>query len=553
MLGAASPAIDGSKKYWTGQINRIRFTSMAMPVTDLLPDEIEALKAIIAHDRATHTTALSARDEEIERLRSQLRLLLAQRFGAKSERVEGDSPQLGLFDEAEVDAATEAEEDSAAVTTVAGHTRARGHRRPLPAHLPREEVVHDLVEADKTCPHDGTRLEVMGEETSEQLDIVPAKICVLHHRRLKYACPCCRQHVVTAALPPQPLPKSQASAGLLAFVATAKFVDGMPLYRQSTQFKRIDFDAPRQTLARWMVQCGCLVQPLINLLRDRLLESAYIRMDETTVQVLKEPGRSAQSMSYLWVQQSGEREHPVVLYDYAPSRAGAVPIALLGGFNGYLQTDGYAGYHAVVVANGITPLYCFAHARRYFIDALKALGLNPNKLPPKPPDKARRPLKALGFIRHLYAIEHQICEQTPAERLVARQADSVPVLDELRAWLVETLPKVVPGTALGKALGYLDRHWNGLFRYCEDGRLEIDNNRCENAIRPFVIGRKNWLFSDTVKGAQSSANLYSLLETAKANGLEPYAYLRRVFTVLPAATTVADIEALLPWAKSTSD
>ena len=553
MLGAASPAIDGSKKYWTGQINRIRFTSMAMPVTDLLPDEIEALKAIIAHDRATHTTALSARDEEIERLRSQLRLLLAQRFGAKSERVEGDSPQLGLFDEAEVDAAMQAEEDSAAVTTVAGHTRARGHRRPLPAHLPREVIIHDLRDADKTCPHDGTRLEVMGEETSEQLDIVPAKIRVLHHRRLKVACPCCRQHVVTAAMPAQPLPKSQASAGLLAFVATAKFVDGMPLYRQSTQFERIDFDAPRQTLARWRVQCGCLVQPLINLLRDRLLESAYIRMDETTVQVLKEPGRSAQSMSYLWVQQSGEREHPVVLYDYAPSRAGAVPIALLGSFNGYLQTDGYAGYHAVVVANGITPLYCFAHARRYFIDALKALGLNPNKLPPKPPDKPRRPLKALGFIRHLYAIEHQICEQTPAERLVARQADSVPVLDELRAWLVETLPKVVPGTALGKALGYLDRHWNGLFRYCEDGRLEIDNNRCEDAIRPFVIGRKNWLFSDTVKGAQSSANLYSLIETAKANGLEPYAYLRRVFTLLPAATTVADIEALLPWAESTSD
>jgi transposase len=491
---------------------------------------------------------LSARDAEIERLRSQVRLLLSQRFGAKSERVEGDSAQLGLFDEAEVEGQGEDDTDAGAVTTVAGHTRARGHRRPLPAHLPREEVVHDLPDADKHCPHDGTPLEAMGEETCEQLDIVPARIRVLHHRRLKYACPCCRQHVVTAPMPAQPLPKSQASAGLLASIATAKYVDAQPLYRQSTQFERIGFDASRQTLARWMVQCGALVQPLINLLRDRLLDSAYIRMDETPVQVLKEPGKTAQSTSYLWVQHSGEREHPVVLYDYAPSRAGAVPVALLGDFAGYLQTDGYAGYHAVVAANGITPLYCFAHARRYFVEALKALGLNPDKLPPKPPDKARRPLKALGFIRHLYAIEHRLREVPPDARRAVRQADSVPVLRDLRAWLTETLPKIVPGSPLGRALAYLDRHWDGLVRYCDDGRLEIDNNRCENALRPFVIGRKNWLFSDTVNGARSSANLYSLIETAKANGLEPYAYLRRVFTSLPAATTLADIEALLPWA-----
>ena len=165
----------------------------------------------------------------------------------------------------------------------------------------------------------------------------------------------------------------------------------------------------------------------------------------------------------------------------------------------------------------------------------------------------RGALKALGFIRQLVALEQRVREHTSAERQALRQAESVPVLNELRAWLVATLPKVVPGSPLGKALGYLERHWTGLVRYCDDGRLEIDNNRCENAIRPFVVGRRNWLFSDTVKGAQSSANLYSLIETAKANGLEPYAYLRRVFTLLPAATTVADIEALLPWVESTND
>lgn len=527
---------------------------MSLPVQDLLPDDVASLKTIIAHERMTKAEALSMRDAEIERLRLQVRLLLAQRFGAKSERVSEESPQLGLFNEAEaeVDNAAATEDDTeAAVTRVAAHTRLRGHRRPLPAHLPREDVLHDLPEAEKVCPHDGTALMLMGEATSEQLDIIPAQIRVLHHRRLKYACPCCHQHLVTAPMPAQPIPKSQASPGLLASIATAKYADAQPLYRQSGQFERLGFEASRQTLASWMVRCGELVQPLINLLRDRLLESAYLRMDETTVQVLKEPGKTAQSTSYLWVQQSGERDRPVVLYDYAPTRSGEVPKALLGDFRGYLQTDGYAGYHAVVAANDLVPVYCWAHARRYFVEALKAQGLNPNKLPTKPPDKARRPLKALTFIRHLYAIEARLRERPPDERQAIRQTESVPVLHDCRAWLDGLLPKVVPGSPLGKALGYLDRHWQGLIRYCEDGRLEIDNNRCENAIRPFVTGRKNWLFNDTVHGAQSSANLYSLIETAKANGLQPYAYLRRVFTEIPRATIVADIEALLPWATTT--
>ena len=520
---------------------------MTLISEDLLPDDIETLKSVVEHEREVHRTAVQARDAEIERLREQVRLLLAQRFGRKSEKLAmEDDPQLRLFNEAEADV-EDAAENTAEEPPVAAHTRRRGHRAPLPAELPRVDVVHDLAEADKRCPHDGTLLEVMGEETSEQLDIVPAQVQVLRHRRLKYACPCCRQTVVTAPLAAQPIPKSQASAGLLAHVAVAKYADALPLYRQVGQLARLGLEAPRQTLANWMVRCGALVQPLINLLRDRLLESHYLRMDETTVQVLKEPGKTAQSTSYLWVQQSGERERPVVLYDYAPGRGGDVPLALLGDFSGYLQTDGYAGYHAVVAERGLTPLYCFAHARRYFVDVLKGLGLNPNQLPPKPPDKARRPLKALGFIRRLYAIEHRMREATPVERHQARQTDAVPVLKQLREWLNETRPKVLPESPLGKALAYLDRHWDGLVRYCDDGRLEIDNNRCENAIRPFVTGRKNWLFSDTVHGARASANLYSLIETAKANGLEPYAYLRRVFSHLPAANSVDDVEALLPW------
>jgi hypothetical protein len=296
-----------------------------------------------------------------------------------------------------------------------------------------------------------------------------------------------------------------------------------------------------------MVRCGALSQPLINLYRDTLLEQPCIHADETTVQVLKEPGKTAQSNSYLWCQVSGTPGRRIVLFDYDPSRSSEVPRRLLGEFSGYLHTDGYAGYDAVVRENAITRLYCFAHARRYFVDGLKALGLNPRKLPPKPPDKARRLLKGLGFIRSLYAIERRIRQRPPDERFTERERHSQPVLDALKQWADKTRPRVVPGSALGHALTYLDNHWHGLVRFLDDGRLEIDNNCAENAIRPFVIGRRNWLFSDTQAGARASANLYSLIETAKANDLEPYAYLRHVFTELPKAQTLEDVEALLPW------
>jgi transposase len=429
---------------------------------------------------------------------------------------------------------------------VPAHSRRRCGRHPLPEHLPREEIIHDLPAAEKRCPHDGTTLESFGEETAEQLDIVPATVRVLRHKRLKYRCPCCRSHVRTAPMTPQPLPKSQASPGLLAYVATSKYADALPLYRQSKQFERIGVSLPRQTLAAWMVRAGEFVQPLVNLLRDQLLETSYIQMDETTVQVLKEPGKTAESKSYLWCQRAGDSAHPVVLFDYDPSRSGAVPTRLLGDFAGYLQTDGYDGYNAVATANDIIRLYCFAHVRRRFTEALKALGLNVKKLPGKPPDKARRTLQSLSFIRHLYTIERRIRGQSPDERYRIRQAETRPVLEKLEAWLNVNRPKVLPSSPLGEALAYLHNHWHGLVRFCEDGRLEIDNNLCENAIRPFVVGRRNWLFSDTVHGAKASANLYSLIETAKANGLDPYAYLRRVFTELPNAQTFEDVEKLLP-------
>jgi hypothetical protein len=330
-----------------------------------------------------------------------------------------------------------------------------------------------------------------------------------------------------------------ASPGLLAHIAVSKYQDALPLYRQETILRRIGVELPRATLAHWMIRSGTLIQPLINLMQDRLLDYDIIQMDETPVQVLVEAGKRAQSKSYIWVQRGGPPDQPIVLYDYDPGRGAGVPKRLLEGFKGYLQTDGYDGYNAVVAANGLIHVGCMAHARRRFSDAVKAQGRN---------HKQGKAHQGLSLIRKLYRVEGQARKLTPDERYAHRQQQARPVLEEMRTWLDQSLPQIPPSSATGKALNYLHNEWGQLIRYLDDGRLEIDNNGAENAIRPFVLGRKNWLFSASVKGVKASANLYSLIETAKANGLEPYAYLRRVFAELPQAETVEAIEALLPGA-----
>jgi transposase len=511
-----------------------------------IPEDVVTLQALVRHQReqlAERDAHIAHRDGTIERLQEHINVLLAKRYGASAETVA--EAQLGLFNEAEVEAHAGDETDEPG-TQVATHRRGRPKRKPLPAELPRVDIEHPLADEDRVCPHHGVALERFDEVVSEQLDIVPATVQVLRHIRGKYRCPCCEGHIRTAPMTPQPIPKSMASPGLLAHIATAKFVDALPLYRQHQQLQRIGFAVSRTTLATWMVRVGQLVQPLINLLRDAMLAQPYLLMDETTVQVLKEPGKAPEAKSYLWAQMSPAPEAPIVLFDYDPSRSGEVPKRLLEGFKGTLHTDAYAGYDAVVTLQRLVRLLCWSHARRRFVDVLKSLKLNPKKLPAKPPPKARRALKALGFIKTLYTIERRIRDQPPDERYQVRQRESLPVLEALRAWLDETRPKILPGSALGEALAYLDNHWAGLVRYCDDGRYAMDTNLIENALRPFCVGRRGWLFCDTVAGAKSSANLYSLIQTAKANGLEPYAYLRHVLTELPKATSVDDIEALLP-------
>ncbi|MDA8119478.1 MAG: IS66 family transposase [Gammaproteobacteria bacterium] len=515
--------------------------------TKTLPEDAESLQRFVADLIREKDTQIAVRDETIahltmrvERLQEQLNLAIARRYSARSEK--GPSPQMGLFDEAEVEAEREAlaaEEAPVVERVVAGHIRkARGYRKPLPAALPRVDIIHELPE-DERRASDGRPLVVIGEEVSEQLDIVPATIRVLRHVRLKYGVgKDDLSGVKIVPLPPQPLPKTMASPGLLAHIVVAKYQDALPLYRQEQILTRIGVDLPRATLARWMVQVGTeLIQPLINLLRDRLLAYDILQMDETPVQVLKEPGKAAESKSYLWVQRGGPPGQPIILFDYDPSRSQEVPLRLLEGFQGLLQTDGYAGYGAVVRAQGLIHAGCLAHCRRKFDEVIKSQGKHRKKGLAE---------EALAQIQKLYAVEKAARDFTPEDRHRYRQEHARPLWDALQTWLAIHRPGVPPQSALGRALAYLANEWDKLVVYLTDGRISIDNNATENAIRPFCLGRKNWLFHDTVAGAKASANLYGLIETCKAVGLEPYHYLCRIFTDLPKACTVEDLEALLP-------
>lgn len=504
-----------------------------MPIASIeLPHDLESLRALALRQQAQ----LQARDAQILLLEEYLRLLKHYRFGRTSEQV--PDGQIALFNEAEA-AMEAAEREESEGVAVSAHTRAPRGRRPLPAWIPRVEIVHDLPEAEKVCANDGTKLTRIGEEILEQLEWIPAKVRVLRHVRPKYACPSCHEGVHVAPPPAQPIPKSLASPALLAHVATSKYADGLPLYRLESVLARAGIELPRSTLSHWMIRCGELVQPLCNLMREELLATGLVQCDETRFPVLKEPGKAPTSHAYLWTLRAPER--PLVSYEYDPSRSGQVPLRLLEGFQGVLQTDGYEGYGAVGALPGIVHVGCWAHARRKFVEALEAQGGKK-----KPPAKDSIAGQGLDFLQKLYALERKTQGASAQERTQHRQQHAKPLLEQLRKWLDLSRPKVPPQSLTGKALAYLAGQWPKLERVLDDGRIPLDTNLVENAIRPFVVGRKGWLFADTVRGAQASANLYSLVETAKAHELEPFAYLRQIFAELPRATTLEQVEALLP-------
>lgn len=504
-----------------------------------LPDDPAVLQEIVSAMQAQLLLLRVQHEQQISILLEQIRMLRLALFGKKSEKLPAGSTmmQIPLFD------LPEPEDIEPAKVVIESHSRKKPGRRPLPAELPRVEILHDLADEEKICAC-GCELSRIGEEATEQLDIVPARIQVLRHVRPKYACRQCEgveddgPSVRIAPAPPQIIPRSIASPGLLAHVLTAKFVDHLPFYRQEKFFARLGVELGRATMCNWAMRAADACMPLLNLIKDEILEGRLINIDETTVQVLAEPGRAATSTSYMWLFRRGDPERPALIYQYHPSRAGEVARDFLGDFKGYVQTDGFCGYDFLSHRPGVRHAGCLAHVRRKFMDVIKAQGKN---------HKVGSADQALAYIQQLYGLEKGTRGLAPDAIKEMRLQQARPLWDNFHQWLLNHTSRTPPKGLLGKAISYALNQWDRLQVYLEDGIITPDNNMAENAIRPFVIGRKNWLFSGTPKGAEASALLYSLIETAKANGCEPYSYLRHIFDQLPLVNSLAGYEALLPW------
>ena len=524
---------------------------------NLLPDNSVVFKDIIAElsgkykaDLEHYQNEIADKDLYIHELEEQVRLLKALRFAARSERVRPASNELQyrLFDEAEMVSSREESQDGDKdddVTHVGPHIRKKSGRRPIPPEYPRVDVVQDIPEEEKVCAC-GCTLSRIGEEVSEKLDIVPQKIQVIRTIRPKYACRACEgveddgPTVRIAAMPAQIIPQGIVTPGLLAYILTGKFVDGLPFYRQQKMFDRLSVDISRAVMSGWTLRAAEACGPLIELLHNQIRSGPLINMDETPVQVLNESGRKNTSKSYMWVARGGPPGQPVVLFYYGPGRGGDVAREIVGDFKGYLQTDGYAGYNNPGQQDGIVHVGCLAHVRRKFMEVLKGGAKK---------QKNGTASTVVNLIGKLYHIEKQAHEQELDTDQIKnlRQERSKPIMDKIKDILVARSETTPPKSLLGKAITYALGQWDRVTVYLEDGLLGPDNNPAENAIRPFALGRKNWLFSGSPSGARASAAIYSLIESAKANGLNPYEYLLMVFEKLPSASTMEDLKALLPF------
>lgn len=472
-------------------------------------------------------------EEENALLKEEVARLKQTIFGTSSEQSSNCAPEPELAPAPEADTSTE--------KAVLKARSTGGGRKPIPDHLPRERVEYDLRPEERSCPCCQGTLHRIGEEVTNQLTVIPAQYKVLQHARTKYLCRACDKFVVAEGMKPLIKGSNYASPEFLAHIAVSKYQYGLPFYRQEKIFQQSGLQFNRTTLANLMICSSDKLAALTELLRQRLLSQGVVHADETTVQVLKETDRRPQSKSYLWLYRS-QQEAPqqVVLFDYQMTRAGEHPRRFLdvgqaGAFAGYIQVDGYSGYNGI---DGTTRVGCWAHVRRKFVDVIKAL----------PGGTTGSPAHvAVELIGKLYEIERRIKGLDHHVRRKARSAESVPILREFKDWLDRTYPTVAPKTALGKAMGYALEQWQAVTRYVEDGRLAIDNNISEREIKQVVIGRKNWLFADSMEGMRANATMYSLVQTAKANGLNPFDYLRHVFATLPLLRTAAEVESLLPW------
>ena len=503
--------------------------------------ELLAVIAGFQQQLALKDEAIQRRDAHILLLEELLRLRRIQRFAASSEKLH----QLQLFDEAE----QEAEIDSllaqlpndlpqTAEPTV--EAKAKPRQRGFSASLLRERIELTLSDEQKVGAS-----KVFFTKVKEELQFIPAQLKVLEIWQEKAVFERDGEEVILAAnRPVHPLGKCIATPSLLGYIITSKYADGLPLYRLEQMFKRLGQEVSRTSMAHWIIRLDEVFQPLMNLLREEQNHATYLQADETRIQVLKEEGKTAQSDKWMWVTRGGPPGRPSVLFEYDPSRAGSVPVRLLDGFSGILQADGYSGYSQVCKESGLTRIGCWDHARRKFIEATQAA---PSVAKGKSKPGASKADVALGYIGKLYAIEREQKERSDAERYQARQTRSMPLLAELKTWLENNVGKVMKGSLTRKAMEYTLGQWSYLVGYCERGDLHISNVLAENAIRPFAVGRKAWLFADSAQGAKASATCYSLLETAKANDLEPSAYINHVLAQIGEADTLEKLEALLPW------
>ena len=490
------------------------------------------------HNMTSNTEMVTISRAEYEEMQGKIQWLTEQLILKKKKMFGTSSEQLDqmvmdqfahLFNEAE--GWDRASYEPA--TKVKSHTRKRrtgSVEDVIPEGTPVEVVEHHLPEEERICAVCGTEMVEIGKEIRRTLQMEPARFWVREDRYYTYACKNCEQEtgetvVECASRKPSVLPGSFASPSAIAHIATQKYVMYSPLYRLEQEFERMGLKLTRQTMSNWLLHAAeDWLNPIYDVLRRQLCQHQVLHGDETTLQVLREKDKSATSKSYMWLYRtSGDAEHPIVLYEYQPNRKAEHAERFLKGFSGWLHADGYQGYHKL--PSPIRVVGCWAHARRKFDEALNTV--------PKEQQQTSKPAEALCYFAKLFHMEQEFAEFPAEGRYTKRLEQEKPILEALLAWANDLKDKTASKSALGKALHYLIEQWPYLIRYLEDGRLELSNNRAERSIKPFVMGRKNWLFANTPAGAQSSAVIYSLIETAKENRLDPYRYLLWVLSHAP--------------------